>query len=139
MKKLVALSTWLLMLVFLFWGCDVSKYEIQIKTDIKKYTPLMSSAMGIGMTPKFETNQKNIKVQYHWTTTNGRFFIFGDEWDKEIISSGEKVIWSPFGEISTEPSNILVILKVEDAKTGDILTEKELNIERDGIFYIVKP
>ncbi|GBF33625.1 hypothetical protein DCCM_2731 [Desulfocucumis palustris] len=139
MKKLIILSFFLLMSACLSSGCEAPEYEIKIKTDITKYTPLMSSAIGIGMTPQFETNQKNIKVQYHWTTTNGRFLLFGDKWDKEIVNSGEKVIWSPLGEVSTEPDSIIVTLKVEDIKTGKMLAQKELTIEREEIFYIVKP
>lgn len=114
--------------------------EIKILTDIKKYTPVMSSVQGIGMTPEFRTNLEESKVQYHWTTNNGDFLVLDNKRVKEVVNSGDKVLWIPeLQENAGKTANIIITLKAEDTMTGKIMAETSLTIEQDGVYYIIKP
>lgn len=97
--------------------------EIKIITDIKKYSPLMSSVMGIRMTPEFKANPKESKVQYLWTTTNGDFLILGNKRTKEVRNSGEKLLWIPeLQDTSGKSGNIIITLRAEETTIRKILT-----------------
>ena len=114
--------------------------EIKIITDIKKYSPLMSSVMGIGMTPEFKANPKESIVQYRWTTTNGDFLILGNKRAKEVRNSGEKLLWIPeFQDTSGKSDNIIITLRAEETTIRKILAETNLTIDKDGVFYYVMP
>lgn len=119
---------------------------IKIITDVKKYSPLMSSVQGIGIKPEFKTNLKESEVQYHWTSTGGDFVLLGNKRVKEVRNSGQRLLWIPDLQESSgqsahnaETANITITLKAEDPKTGRIWAETSLTIEQDGVFYIVKP
>lgn len=113
--------------------------EIRISTDINKYSPLMSSAIGIGLTPELGTNLKKSKIQYHWMTTDGYFHIDETKRAKEVINSGEKLIWMPGFRETSVKSTTTIGLQAKDTQTGKILAETSLLIERDGVFYLVEP
>ena len=113
--------------------------EIEIITDIKKYTPVMSSVQGIGMIPEFRTNLEESKVQYYWTATDGDFLVLGNKRVKEVVNSGDKVLWIPeLQENAGKTTNVIITLKAKDAITGKTLAKTSLIIEQDGAYYIVK-
>lgn len=99
----------------------------------------MSSAIGIGLTPEPAINLKKSKVQYHWTTTGGYFHVYGNKRVKEIINSGEKLLWMPEFKETSGKSIITIKLRAKDPQTGRILAETSLLIEKDGVFYIAGP
>ena len=140
MKRNIILSIFILLLGFLMLGCGIAKNEIKIKTDVKIYSPLMSSVFGIGMIPELITIQKGTKVEYHWSTTSGWFYFLEGKKKKQVINAGEKLIWIPeFQEVSSKTKNSIVTLKAIDANTGKMLDETNLTIEKNGVYYIVKP
>ncbi len=111
--------------------------ELKILTNVNKYSPLMSSVQGISMTPEFKTTLNDPKVEYHWTASSGDFLLVEDKRVKEIVNSGEEVLWVPEFEENADNS-IIITLQAKDASTGTMLSETALEIEQDGIFYIVK-
>ncbi len=75
-----------------------------IEPDRDTYSTVMSSTVGIGMTPKITSTTKAANVRFHWRTTHGTFVMWGspgtqDSKVRELeaiptTKNGEKIYWS---------------------------------------------
>ncbi|MFC1897362.1 hypothetical protein ACFLX8_02170 [Chloroflexota bacterium] len=107
---------------------------IQIDRDV--YTPIMSSTVGIGLTPVNTLERPPEAVQFHWHTDYG-YFVSWDSPDfkvkllgTEVLNNGEKIYWSyDHGEMGTEKPSVEISLQIEDAQSGQVLAGASLNIE----------
>lgn len=122
--------------LILFVGCNRTSDTVTITTDRDSYSPLMSSAQGITMTPNFKTEKKYTKPVYHWIANTGEFIGSG----KEVRNQGEAVLWSAISNdkvIETkEPFDIR--LEVIDDTSQKILASTKLTITPDNGFYKIK-
>ncbi len=135
MKKFIALLSCILITMTLFIGCNKTTYDVSINTDIDTYHLAISVVQGITMTPEFKTNDKNINVEYYWSTTDGGFIGFED---KESVLA-DSIIWSPLSSSLPAPSkNAKVTVTVKEKVTGKVLGESSVNIEEKDNIYIVK-
>lgn len=140
MRRNFILVIGILMLFSAMLGCGTVKNEVKIKTDVTKYSPLMSSVQGIGMMPEFVTNQKNVKAAYHWRVSEGWFYMLQDQKKKELINSGGKLTWIPdLQDNSKDTGDVTISLEAVDAETGKVLAQTSLTLEKRDMFYIVKP
>jgi len=106
---------------------------IQIDGDI--YTPIMSSTVGIGLTPVYTLERPPETVQLHWRTDYG-YFVAWDSPDfkvnllgTEVINNGEKIYWSYApDEMGAEKPSVEISLQIEDAQSGQVLAEASLKI-----------
>lgn len=117
---------------------DSSPGDVTIETDRDTYTPIMSSTVGIGLTPVSTLARPPQTVQYHWRTDFGHFAT----WDPpefrvnllgtEVITNGEKIYWSynP-DEMGAEKPSVHISLHIEDAQSGQVLTGTNLEIGWD--------
>jgi hypothetical protein len=76
-------------LIILLSGCSTND-SVTITADRNSYTPLISSAQGITLTPDFKTKTDYKNLVYHWETREGEFIGIG----KEVNNQGEAVLWS---------------------------------------------
>lgn len=134
MKKLLTVILGLVLIVLS--GCDKTQDTVKIATDIKKYTPLMSSARGITMTPVFESENSYKKLEYHWVTEKGEFIGIG----KEVKNQGEAVIWSAIEEdkVVDIKNPFKVKLEIIDSDSEDVLADTSIEIYYEDFFYQVK-
>lgn len=109
---------------------------VTIITDRNMYTPVMSSARGITLTPGFKTQSKYNNLIYSWTADEGEFIDIG----KEVKNQGEPVIWSAISKDKiTEIKNPFDIrLEVIDGSSKKVLASTKLTITPDRGFYKVE-
>ncbi len=111
----------------------VSFEKVEIQTDIDTYTPLMSSTVGIGLTPYAQKDFGNVK--FHWRTNYGHFVSWGlsdlkvNLLGAETVNTGEKIYWSYDPALmDKEKPSVQITLSVEDAESGTVLAQTELEI-----------
>ena len=112
----------------------VSLGLVEIQTDIDTYTPLMSSAVGIGLTPYIPEENFN-DLKFRWSANYGHFVSWGISDFKvsllgaETVNTGEKIYWSYSpSEMDKEKPPIQITLSVEDARFGTVLARSELEM-----------
>ena len=109
--------------------------EVKIQADRDTYTPELSSTVGIGLTPIHTLDRHLETVKFHWHTNYGHFVsweppdykvnLLGDE----ITNKGEKIYWSYTSkEMDIKKPSVKISLRIEDAKSGQLLTESSLKI-----------
>ena len=133
MKRL--LSTVILILV-LITGCSTND-TVTITADRNSYTPLMSSAQGITLTPNFETKTNYKNLVYHWETSEGEFIGIG----KEVNNQGEAVVWSAVEDdkIAEIKNDFDIKLEVIESESKNVLAAAKITITTlDNGFYSIK-
>ena len=133
MKKRFLIVGFILMLLA---GCGNTSDIVTITTDRNAYTPAMSSAQGITMTPDFETKKNYKNLIYHWETNEGEFIGLG----KEAENQGESVIWSAIenDKVADIKESIIINLEVIDGENEKVLATANLTITPNNGFYNIK-
>jgi hypothetical protein len=123
-------------ILVLFTGCSNNNYKVTITTDRNSYTPSMSSAQGIKMTPNLGTKKSYGNFIYHWQTTEGEFIGAG----KEVKNQGEPVVWSAIenDKVANIKESFDITLEVIGSESKKVLVTTKLIIEPDKGFYKVK-
>lgn len=140
----------ILLLLFSFVACgapqSISKTKplsVSIVTDVDTYSLYMSSVKGITLIPKLEGNTDE-DIQYRWSIdSDTEMFDTPNGPQKEIINSGESVLFIVVSEIgyiepNTLSKSINVTLTVEEKDSNNILGKTELIIEDYSGIYKVK-
>ncbi len=116
-------------------GDDVLPEEVTIQTDRDVYLPIMSSTVGIGLTPVHTLKWPAETVQLHWRTDYGYFVAWNSPdftvnlLGTEVINNGEKIYWSyDPGEMGAKKPLVEISLQIEDAQSGQVLAEASLKI-----------
>jgi len=109
---------------------------VTITTDRNSYTPAMSSARGITMSPNFKSEKNYAKLEYHWITNYGEFIGVG----KEVKNQGEAVIWSAIenDKVVDIKDSFDIRLEVIDSESQKILANTKLTIIPNNGFYEIK-
>ena len=108
---------------------------VAIQTDIDAYIPIMSSTVGIGLIPVYESGRPPEALQLHWRTDYGHFVA----WDApdfrvnllgtEAINDGQKIYWSyDPGQMGVAKPTVEISLQVKDGRSGEVLAEARLKI-----------
>jgi len=107
--------------------------SVRIEASPQRYSPLMSSTIGIGLTPNV-TGFGIPDARYEWNTSFGRFVDWNApgytvaEQGQSAVSSGEKIYWS-FGAIPDSLQQPVVItLAAKDLKTGQLLGTSRMTL-----------
>jgi hypothetical protein len=140
MKKLLRILGVIFILLMLFVGCDKTNDTVTISTDRNSYTPAMSSARGIKMTPNFNSKKKYTKLEYHWVADEGEFLSDFVDLGKEVKNQGDTVLWSAIGndKVVEIKSPFNVRLEVIDSESQKILANTRLTINPNNGFYEIK-
>ena len=138
------------LLLFSFISCSAPKniskpkpLSVSIVTDVDTYGLYMSSVKGITLLPKLDENTCK-DIQYHWSiNSDTEMFDTTNGPAKEIINSGESVLFIVVAEISyakpdTLSREINVTLTVEEKDSNNVLAKSELIIEYYTGTYKVK-
>jgi hypothetical protein len=139
MKKLLFILGFILLFTMLFVACEKTKDTVSITTDIKLYTPYMSSKQGITMTPNFKSNKKYNKLEYHWISERGSFILF-ETYKKDLKNQGEAVLWSAIenDKVAYIKESFDIQLEIIDSENKVILTKTKIAINIDNGFYGVE-
>jgi hypothetical protein len=122
--------------LILLVGCNNAGDKFTITTDRNSYTPSMSSAQGIKMTPNFKTKKSFEDLIYHWETTEGEFIDIG----KEVKNQGGSVVWSAVENDKVADINKSFDIKLEviDSESKKTVAATKLTIMTDNGFYKIK-
>lgn len=140
MKKLFFILGFTLILLMLFVGCKKTNDTVSIITDRNAYTPAMSSARGIKMTPDLNSRKKYTKLEYHWITDEGEFISDFAHLGKEVKNQGETVLWGAIenDKVVDIKSPFNVQLEVIDSERQEILANTKLTINPNKGIYEIK-
>jgi len=112
--------------------------SISIKPDITRYTVLMSSAPGIGLSPNITGQSRPDNLTCEWTTSYGHFLGWNapdytvNELGTTVSGNRTKVYWTYIGENESFPRpQVHISLAVTDPSTGAVLGHAEKIIDWD--------
>lgn len=109
--------------------------KVTIEPLITRYSPAVSSVVGIPLTVKLSDGKIPEQIRYHWTAEYGRFLSFNGkvtELGAEVRTQADKVYWSVDSKDKWERADFKIRLQVENEKTGETVAWDELRLERDG-------
>jgi hypothetical protein len=117
-----------------------SPVSLSITSDITRYTPMMSSTVGIGLTPQVSGTLPPDYLVYTWKTDYGHFlgwnapgYMVGDLGTTFATGNGTKVYWTYLGENeSGGRPPVHVTLDLVDRATGATLGHAERVIGWDA-------
>lgn len=116
--------------------------KVEIEPLMKRYTPAISSSVGLPLTVKFSNNKTPKNIIYHWTAEYGLFLSWEGkvtELGADAVTRENKVYWSIDFNEKSKCSSFKIHLEVENLKTGKIIAQDELGLEKDSKgFFIIK-
>lgn len=107
---------------------------LSIHVDRNVYTPLMSSTVGIGVTPDYPSSVDNGTVNFRWQTDYGYFLSWGSDsrvstLGRDITLDDSKVYWSyEPGAIDLAKPPVRITLTMIDRLTGKLLGTSTLDL-----------
>lgn len=148
--KLVTFSIFLVLLS----GCFSDKeskteskslgiHTMLIQTDRDHYSPIMSSARGIGLSIKPDVLIDKNKHSFRWETNYGEFFQFAppsgeiQELGKNVENNGETVFWS-FSSEEPKKDEIQIKLTIKVKETNQIINRSNLDLNWNATQTIVR-
>lgn len=129
-----------IMLALLVAGCagyqaSSDRMPINIKADRDSYSPLMSSTVGIGLTPEFPQAIDNGTVSFRWQTDYGYFISWKapdfkvHEMGQDVTTDDGKIYWSYSpDDIDKDKPPVRVTLTMVDKATGKAVNTTGLDI-----------
>jgi hypothetical protein len=104
---------------------DRGKVPLTIGTDRNVYSPMMSSTVGIGLTPGYPSTVDNRTVSFRWQTDYGHFLSWKapdfkvNELGSEVTTDDGKIYWSYLWEEGKKARpSVHVTLTMIDRATG---------------------
>ncbi|MFA4860911.1 hypothetical protein [Methanoregula sp.] len=120
--------------------------SVRIDATPQHYSPMMSSTVGIGLTPNV-SGFSTADARYEWNASYGRFSGWSapgyrvSEQGSSAITNGEKIYWSfyPFPESPVVPPVIITLTAKENA-TGRLLGSSTMTLgwEQNNTFVVVQ-
>jgi len=106
----------------------------------------MSSTVGIGLIPVYQTEMPSEDIKYHWRTNYG-YFVAWNAPDFEVkilgsnvINTGERIYWSyDPNEMGVDKPSVLISLQMQDGRTQQVIAETAIKIgweDRDTAILI---
>lgn len=109
--------------------------SLSINATPTRYSPVMSSTIGIRLEAVNTSGIIPVDAQYTWETTFGTFYHWGPpdfrvvELVPKYTGTGEPVYWSYFSEHGEkERRPVTIALNVTDSSTGKVLANASLRI-----------
>ncbi|HVN73463.1 MAG TPA: hypothetical protein VMT44_02580 [Methanoregula sp.] len=114
--------------------------SLSIAASPQRYTPLMSSTVGIGLTAN-PTGFNRTDATYQWSANYGQFLSWAPP-DYTVIplrnpatTHGEKIFWS-FTSKTQSPDTPVIITVVAKDPSGFALGTSQLTLDWDGDFAV---
>lgn len=111
---------------------------LKIETDRVKYSPAMSSTVGIGLTPIFSDSVMDGKAKFIWKTDHGVFLKWSPpdykviRLGRETTTAGEKIYWSlDFNEKPAPSSANISLTALWNGREAS--SSLEIIVGKDGV------
>jgi hypothetical protein len=109
--------------------------SVIIQTDRETYIPLMSSTVGIGLTPVITPEGIPQNVYFHWRTDYGSFIAWSSpdfivkQLGTEVVNNGGKIYWSyDPSEMGIPKPLVTISLQLIETQSGLVLARSNLKI-----------
>lgn len=129
------------------YNASTDHTPLAISVDRMKYTPTMSSTVGIGLTPEYPSGIDNETVSFRWQTDYGYFLSWGAPDFKvtnngqDVIGPDNKVYWSyDPDDMDKEKPPVHVTLTMVDKASGRAMnsTGIEIRWEEKSVACVVR-
>jgi hypothetical protein len=108
---------------------------VSIQTDRQIYSPIMSSTVGIGLTPRLQPAAAEGQVLFHWRASYGLFLSWSAPDYKvrglgpETSNRGGRIYWSYApDELGRDKPAVIISVTAQDARTGSALSSAQLRL-----------
>ena len=140
MKGKYIASLGILAIVIIACGCTgykaaTDEASLDIAYDRINYTPLMSSTVGIGLTPVYPVSIDNDTISFRWHTDHGYFLSWGEpdfkvyNDGKDVTGTDQKLYWSYSpDDMGKEKPAAHITLTMVDKASGRTLNTTSIDI-----------
>lgn len=117
---------------------DGTAEALAIATDIQKYSPLMSSTVGIGLTPAGHQQIAGKPQKFRWQTDHGCFLHWSPpdytvkNLGRETTNTGGKIYWSYDPEEKPVPTQATVSLTVSGDNGKEAKASLKISTDKNG-------
>lgn len=118
--------------------------SVRIDASPQMYSPLMSSTVGIGLTPNV-SGFTTADAQFEWNATYGNFFDWSApdytvrRLSEPIVNHGEKIFWSFNEGPASPPAPVIITVTARDATSQKVLGSSRMTLAwKDNITVIVE-
>jgi hypothetical protein len=107
--------------------------SIRINASPQTYTPLMSSTIGIGLTPVV-TGFAMADAEFIWNASYGQFFDWSppvyavSKLPPPVVNHGEKIYWSFADSPASVSDPVIISVTARDPRSGKILGSSHLTL-----------
>ena len=117
---------------------------IRIDAFPQVYSPLMSSTVGIGLTPNV-SGLKTTGTEYEWTATYGRFLNWSapnytvNTLPEPVVNHGEKIYWSYTDAPMSPQAPVIITVTARDTTSKKPLASSRLTLGwKDNLTVVVE-
>jgi hypothetical protein len=107
--------------------------SLTIDASPQVYSPIMSSTVGIGLTPNV-SGLKTAGVEYEWTATYGHFLDWSapnytvNTLSEPVVNHGEKIYWSFIEAPESPPAPVVITVTERDITSKKPLASSRLTL-----------
>ena len=108
--------------------------SLTIDASPQVYSPLMSSTVGIGLTPNV-SGLKTDGVEYEWNATYGRFLDWSapnysvSTLPEPVVNHGEKIYWSFFEAPESPPAPVVITVTERNITSKKPIAGSRMTLE----------
>jgi hypothetical protein len=138
--------TFLIIATLFLNGCvstPAQQGTVTISSNITAYSPAMSSTVGFDLTPHYSAPVSEF-LQYHWIAEYGTFVTWNApdfrviDLGNDAITTNGTVYWTYMPKtLGEEPAKVVIVLSVEDSRTGEVLAKAEKTLVRNASGYSI--
>jgi hypothetical protein len=116
-------------------------HSVRIEAAPQKYTPLMSSTPGIGLTPNVSGFNPS-DAEFTWNASYGYFLDWSSSnytvtmLSQPVVNHGEKVYWSFIDVPASTRDPVIISVTARDLPSGQILGSSRLTLGWEGNYTV---
>jgi hypothetical protein len=116
--------------------------SVRIDASPQMYSPLMSSTIGIGLTPNV-SGLNTTDTQFEWNATYGQFLDWSapnftvNRLSQPVVNNGEKIFWSFTEEPASPLVPVIIAVTARDGKSQKVLASSRMTLGWKGNLTVV--
>ncbi|MCX6683360.1 MAG: hypothetical protein NTZ37_01325 [Methanoregula sp.] len=116
--------------------------SVRIEASPQEYSPIMSSTVGIGLTPNV-SGLNTTDTQFEWNATYGQFLYWSapdytvSRLSQPVVNHGEKIFWSFTEAPASLPVPVIITVTARDVQSQKVLAGSRMTLGWKGNFTVV--
>ena len=118
--------------------------SVRIDASPQEYSPVMSSTVGIGLTPNV-SGLNTTDTQFEWNATYGHFLDWSApdytvrRLSQPVVNHGEKIFWSFTEAPASPPVPVIITVTARDVPSQKVLVSSRLTLGwKDNLTVVVE-